>query len=218
MKLLIALVLGLLSLGATPPQKPVVEKPFHLPNRSTVETTDKMWEQSAIVIEGVVTSSRTVVTPPIAPNDRFPLIQTAHDIQVLEVFKADARVTQPGQRITVRQTGGDLDKGTHIERLVPDGIPIYTQGARYILFLQFHDLPASPFYSNGPFGPDGVYKVTNGRIETPSTREMATRNARKSVDAFRGELRALRGRQVSPGASFAGAFLAGHARKRRSAH
>ena len=194
MKPLTALVVGLLSLGATPPQKPVVEKPFQLPNPSRLETTDKMWGQSAIVIEGVVTSSRTVVTPPLVPNDRFPLIQTAHDIQVLEVFKADARVTQPGQRITVRQTGGDLDKGTHIERLVPEGTPIYTQGARYILFLQFHDLPDHPFYSNSGFGPDGVYKVINGRIETPSTRDMATRNADKGADALRGELRAHRGR------------------------
>jgi len=188
--LLIALVVGLSSIATARPQKPVVEKPFHLPNPSRLESTDKMWEQSAIVIEGVVTSSRTVVTPPIAPNDRFPLVQTAHDIQVLEVFKADARVTQSGQRITVRQTGGDLDMGTHIERFVPDGIPIHTQATRYILFLQFHDRPDDPFYSGGSFGPDGVYKVTNDRVETPSTRRMAKDNAEKTADALRGELRA----------------------------
>jgi hypothetical protein len=179
--------LALLSVEAVALQKPVRTVTAHVENRNRMQTIDEMWAAAAVVIEGGFESSRPVVfSTPANPN---PSPRTAYDVRVLEVFKADERVREPGQTITVRQAGGEFDRGSYIERIVPDSMPLYVVGERYILFLRQHSLPTETFYSTSIFSAEGIFKLNGAALEAASKRDWARQLAQQGPDGLRQMLR-----------------------------
>jgi hypothetical protein len=53
-------------------------------------------------------------------------------VKVLEVFRGSY---VRDDEITVVQSGGDRDRGVHIERLSAHGFPLLETGKEYVLFL-----------------------------------------------------------------------------------
>jgi hypothetical protein len=182
--MLVLVPLALLSVGAGALQKPVKTVTAHVENRNRRNTIDEIWAVAAIVIEGRVESCRPVVLP-----DRSP--RSDCDVRVLEVFKPDERVREAGQTITVRQSGGEFDRGSYIERIVPDSMPLYVVGERYILFLRQHNPPppTETFYSTASLSAEGIFKLNGAALEAASKRDWARQLAQQGPDGLRQMLR-----------------------------
>ena len=178
-------------LGATA-QKPVVERRMDLPNRNTMQTLEQLWAAAAVVIDAQVESSRTTAT---SNNlDSFKAIYTFHELRTGEVFKADGRIKGPNQVLTMRQTGGDIDRGDRIERYIAGATPLLNVGGRYILFLIRHDVSfGNIFYSTEVLSDDGIFEVRGATVQTPSKRPVATGLASRGTTELVRRLRELRG-------------------------
>jgi hypothetical protein len=98
-------------------------------------------------------------------------IRSGHRVEVLEVFLAPAGVDVEAREITVIQTGGDRDRGDHIERLTTASFPLLENGKEYVLFLERADV--SDWGS--AYGPDGVFENMNGQVHPIGTSELSVR-------------------------------------------
>lgn len=123
------------------------------------------------------------------PTSSKVLEYTEFAFRVIEVFKGDGRVAVAGAVLPVRQRGGTRDRGDYVEKIVPDGMPLLDVGGRYVLFLRAHILPTAVFYSTGSLGPEGVFGVRPGGVETPGRTLASQRLAKQDVTGLRQALR-----------------------------
>ena len=185
-----------LAVAAALPQSPraVGEKPVavtrrHAENRALFESVSAMWAVAHVVVEGMVESAELLQIPRPAVTP-IPLIQTQFTIRAIEVFKADARIRTSGDRFLIRKSGGDVDRGTHIERIELDDFPIYRIGERYVLFLRQHIPHEQPiFYSPESISGEGVFLMGESSIQPRGRQLLARRLADSGPDAFRKALR-----------------------------
>ncbi len=106
-------------------QKPVKEMEFHIDGGPEPPASlDELWSSGNVVVEGIIQAAEPI-------DSSF----TEYLVQVVEVFKADLQVRPTASAIAVTRMGGVRDKGTHIERRVERGFPLFEVGERYILFL-----------------------------------------------------------------------------------
>lgn len=61
---------------------------------------------------------------------------TAYGFQILEVLHSFGGYNVDADRITVLKDGGDVDRGSYIERAVHEGFPECEPGREYVLFLE----------------------------------------------------------------------------------
>jgi len=174
-------------------QKPVVERQTESrPAMSNLQTLEELWAAAHIIVEGHIESSTAVKFASAANPEPAP--QTAFRVTLVEVFKSDGRLEAATEAITVRQSGGDTDRGTYIERVLPPSGQRYSVGSRYILFLRRHDLPNESFYSSASFGAEGDFKIVGTQLDTPGKR-LGLQLARQGADALRQGLRSRKGSQ-----------------------
>ena len=88
---------------------------------------------------------------------------TMFRVAVLDVLHASGNYGVTPDEITVILTGGDRDRGAYIARTLNEGFPLLELDHEYVLFLTWNAalddwVPA--------FGPDSVWDITHGRVES----------------------------------------------------
>lgn len=173
---------------AAKPTKEVTTQPdFIGPPPSLNETV----LSTDLILRGRVIGGAPRDTP--HAGNRGTWIRTGHRVKVLEVFRAPAGTDLEGQEITVIQTGGDRDRGNHIERLTTSRFPLLQNGKEYVLFLERADV--SDWGS--AYGPDGVFEDANGQVRPFGTSQVAERQRSKPWTEF---LKLLRNQGIGGGA------------------
>jgi hypothetical protein len=92
-------------------------------------------------------------------ENRGVWIRTAYRVEVLEIFRAPVGLSLP-REVTVIQSGGDRDRGSHIERLEVGGFPQLHSGSEYVMFLARADSDAW----GSAYGPDGVFERVGTKV------------------------------------------------------
>jgi len=118
-------------------------------------------------------------------GNRGTWIRTGHRVKVLEVFRAPAGIDLEDREITVMQSGGDRDRGNHIERLTTARFPLLEKGQEYVLFLERADV--SDWGS--AYGPDGVFENVDDRVRPFGTSQVAARQRNLQWTEFLKSLR-----------------------------
>jgi hypothetical protein len=165
---LLAILSVLLSTPVIALQKPVITTNRHVDYRDRIFSADELWNAASVVVDVTITSSQPLDVKTAKSVAEF----TVYDALVFEVYKPSSQVKSAGSTIRVRRTGGDRDRGQHIERTVEDGFPPFQVGEQYTLFLREHVANGDIFYS-ALVGPDGAFKVNGNLLETHGKRELA---------------------------------------------
>jgi hypothetical protein len=100
------------------------------------------------------------------PRGKWDRVMSAYRFRVLEIMHSFGGYNVDPEQITVLKDGGDLDRGAYIERVVHEGFPPFEPGREYVLFLKWN----SPLEGWVPaFGPDSVWDVSKGHVESPGS-------------------------------------------------
>ncbi|MFN7981108.1 MAG: hypothetical protein U0Q11_04560 [Vicinamibacterales bacterium] len=130
--------------------------------------------RAAAVVRVTVTDTATVSVNVANASDVPPLPMTKVIGTVGEVFVKDSRLPSAGT-VSFLVPGGEVDKGTHVERyLVPD-TPAVEVGKTYLVFLGWY--PAANSFSC-LYGFGGLFEVNaGGKVvaygRAPSARKLA---------------------------------------------
>jgi hypothetical protein len=80
---------------------------------------------------------------------------------IVEIVKPDSQIGPLGSSIAFRVSGGEVDKGDHVERYVALGEPKLVAGREYLVALNWEQHENAFFPS---FGPNSIFDVTNGVV------------------------------------------------------
>jgi hypothetical protein len=115
------------------------------------ETFHDLWVASDIIVEAVIGDAHDADLTIRATPPRV-LVRTDYDLDLVEIFKADSRVSASTRRTQLRMLGGSRDKGSSVEEVSQKGLPLFRKGERYVLFLR---------------NPDGLnYSLTTGQADS----------------------------------------------------
>lgn len=129
--------------------KPVKVVEFHIDGRPLPPASwDELWNRADIVVEGIIQAETAL-------DGSF----TAYELQLVEVYKGDSQIATNTPSISVTRMGGVRDKGSHIEKRVEEGFPLFERGEHYILFLQA--------LSNGRYtlSAEGAFLITPSSVQ-----------------------------------------------------
>lgn len=117
---------------------------------------------------GLYAASQSVVVIRVA-GERGVEGATPHQIvtevtgTIVEVVKTNSQVGPAGSIVMFRVSGGEINRGDHIERLVAPGQPRLVPGQDYLVALSWNDNEKSFFLS---YGPGSIFEVSAG-VVTP---------------------------------------------------
>ena len=182
------LVVSVGALVATAAQKPIRHVDIHADGGyGAPGTLDELWERAAVVIDGRVVDVRpanetftpTVAIPAGAPSQPVTRAQTDYVIEVRRVLKSDGVVTSDTATVTVRRSGGRVDRGEYIAEYGDSTFAKFKNRGRYVLFLE----PAKGKQPSGPFylpvvGADSAFEMLGDRV-VPLGRAIASQQLAK---------------------------------------
>ncbi|CAN5741693.1 hypothetical protein BH18ACI5_BH18ACI5_15250 [soil metagenome] len=173
-----AFTLGWLAIGVTEAvQKPLKEQTTYPSFIAPPATLNETVLSTDLVLLGRVVGSIQRDRP--HPGNHGVWIRTGHRVKVLEVFRGPSGHDLSDQEITVVQSGGDRDRGGHIERLSAHGFPQLATGKEYVLFLTNSGEDWGPAY-----GPDAVFERSGDRVLPFGKSQTSTRQATQSWTEF----------------------------------
>ena len=180
----ITCVLGCLGLVASSTQKPMRETTSDALFSPPPSTLAEMIDGVTAVALGTISASRGTSFTLAGGHDA---VATEYSVAVSEVF--GGRNVTPGSSITVISLGGELDRGTYIERNIVPGVKPLTVGHKYILFLNWDSTHSSYVLAYGPsavleddnghavaHGDTGPLKSIHGRAWAEAVRAVAERH------------------------------------------
>ncbi len=105
-------------------------------------------------------------------------VMTAYRFHVLEIMHSFGGHNVDAEQIIVLKDGGELDKGTHVERIVHEGFPSFEPGREYVLFLKWNValggwVPA--------FGPDSALDISKGHVDSPGSASITNKHKGQPV-------------------------------------
>jgi hypothetical protein len=166
-------------------QKPVKEQTIYPSFIGPPPTLNETMLSAELVVLGRVLGN--------SPRDKAHVenggtwIRTGHRVKVLDVFRAPAGSDLGGHEITVVQSGGERDRGTHIERLSTHGFPLLEIGKEYVLLLA----RAGGEEWGSAYGPDGAFERFGDRVLPLGKSETSARQRNQDWDQFLQVLRNL---------------------------
>ncbi len=149
-------------------QKPVKEHTSHPDFIAPPSSLNETVLATPLIVRGRILGSGPRDTGQVGNPGTW--IRTAHRLQVIETLHSppDAEL---GDEITVVQTGGERDRGTHVERLNVNRFPLLQPGKEYVLFLE----PAYGDAWGSAYGPDGVFEKVGERVAPLGTSPTSVR-------------------------------------------
>jgi hypothetical protein len=136
-----------------------------------------------LVVHVKVLKQQTIEPPP--DDERSPLASTVNLVEVREWFIHASDARPAGPMLLVRQGGGRIDRGDHVEYHHANQLPPLNPGDEYVLFLYTHMGQHTIHGSE-----EGTFRVRNGRVEPLGRAGAATDWTHRSVRHFFDALRA----------------------------
>jgi hypothetical protein len=175
--------------GSSAQERPVREYPVftnYAPPPTTLGGLAK--EADAVVVTEVRRlSSREEHTPGASRTS----VLTDYSLNIVEVIKPHPQVPPAGSPITISRAGGDVIEADHVRRSVEVDFPRFKPGERYLLFLRLN--PAS-YRFEILYGPNGSYRIVNGKMQPLGRSELASKVSGKLSEHIVAELRAVASR------------------------
>ena len=177
------LVCGCLSIATMPPStqgKPVKQSYIYGEFQGPPDSLTEM----VLKVDAVV-RVRVVAAVPHDPDPHDtnpPRVITAFTCRVLEILHAFGGHSVDPNRLQVLLIGGDRDRGAYVERVIHSGFPLLETGHEYLLFLLWDEAFIGGWTPS--FGPNGVFDITTGVVDTPGTRKVATDQKGKKAEDF----------------------------------
>lgn len=166
---LVGVLLGLVSVKAADQgQKPVKEQTIYTEFIGPPSTLNETVLSTELIVRGRILGNAPMDKTHV--GNRGTWIRTGHRVRVLEVLRAPAGV-EPINEITVVQTGGDRDRGQHVERLTTHRFPLLHPGKEYVFFLERAENGAW----GSAYGPDGVFERDGDQVRPLGVSKMAAR-------------------------------------------
>lgn len=182
--LLLLLVCFPHALTTQAPAKPVQSEVINTYFKSPPDTLTEMITTADLVVRGRVVGGSprdTLAAPPKGTHTR-----TAYHLKVFELLHAKESRAFDADTIDIIRSGGERDRGTYIERSYQSGFPPFEIGHEYVMFLTWN---ASLNAWVPAFGPDSVYDLAHGIVESPGkanvTRMLTGKNASEFLERIR---------------------------------
>jgi hypothetical protein len=172
--------------------KPVkIHKLFITPKGPTSDSLFQMMADSDALVRGRVVGSSPRVLDLYMGADQPAIkggrVMTAFRVNVSEILHgAGDHVVDTNKPLLLIFNGGDRDRGTYIERVVPEGMPLLEQAHEYVLFLKW-DSSLDGWIV--PYGPDGVLDIGKGVVESAGRATITKRHKGRPAADVLTELR-----------------------------
>jgi len=156
----------------------VVEGMITVEREAPPGTLKKLWTVSHLVCVGEVVDS----SPMDLNHD------STYRIRVSDVVKADGRVKGVGSLVEIHRRGGWRKNRDYISVMKEDDFDPFEARGQYVLFLYWND----SIHRYDPVnGPNGTYKIENGRIKSTGSAILAEKLDDTPLVQFLADLRKL---------------------------
>lgn len=137
----IVLVHGTSGTAHADTQKPVKTREMHGDGGpGPAQSLDALWTMSPLIVDAVIKSVRPadqLMRVPGRPSSEDQIwVQTAYQLEINEVFRDSLGLLKASRPIEVLQTGGDRDRGDHVDSVIDPTFTRFRRGERYVLFLK----------------------------------------------------------------------------------
>jgi len=105
---------------------------------------------------------------------------------VLGTYK-QTKIAGKGAQIVIEQPGGEVEESGEIVNYVDPSFPVLDKGGQYILYLKWNQYTGA---FSIIYGPEGAFQVEGSRLRSPGHTPITLAQTGRSVEVFRGALRA----------------------------
>jgi hypothetical protein len=154
--------------------KPVRETSAKILYKAPPETPDGLYRAADAVAVVIVNDGSSIFTG-VRP---WP-VETEVHCTVVSVVKPSGYVGGPSSELIFRVQGGEVDRGTHVERLLTEQPPLIP-GRKYLVALK---ADASSVLRPA-FGPSVIFDVTDGKLRPQAPSRLAKRHQNASLTDF----------------------------------
>lgn len=178
--LLVGVVLCSLVSAQTKP-KQIDTMPVHIDYKPTPATLEDFVQETTVVVFARVENTGRL-KPKYGRENRRSL-RTEYELRLLDVLKTDDQNLVAGESLLVRRSGGELDEGDRVLRVIDPDFPLFRKGEEYILFLEKTE--DHSIYTVA-YGPNGAFEVTADGTVSPRGRSpmAASQNHRSKNYVF----------------------------------
>lgn len=176
--LLVGVVLCSVVSAQTTPKR-IDTAPVFVSYLQTPATLEDLVRVSKAVVFARVESTGHLKPKYGGPENRR-MLRTEYDLRLLDVLKTDDQALVPGDSIVVRRSGGEIDEGERVLRVVEPEFPLFSKGEEYILFLEKGANDSAYMVA---YGPNGAFEVTaDGMVKSRGRSRMAASQNHRSKD------------------------------------
>jgi hypothetical protein len=129
--------------------------------------TSTLYKQPPSTLVGLYAASDAVLVVRVSGQEGKDSLQGGQRVlteitaAIVEVVKPSPQVGPAGTSIQFRVSGGEVDRGDHIERVIDHGQPKLVAGHDYLVALTW-DRTEGAFFP--AFGPGAIFEVTGGTV------------------------------------------------------
>lgn len=176
--LLVGVVLCSVVSAQTKP-KPIDTTSVHIDYMPSPDTLEELVQTTKVVVLARVENTGRLKPKYSGPENRRSL-RTEYEFRLLDVLKTDDQNMVTGESLVVRRSGGEIDEGDRVLRVVDPEFPLFRKGEEYILFLE--KTPNDSTYMVA-YGPNGAFQVAaDGTVKPRGRSLMAASQNRRSKD------------------------------------
>jgi hypothetical protein len=171
------LVVGPQGTSSTTPQKEIRTDIINSYFKAPPDTLREMILQADLVVRG-----RLIGASPrdeaVKGGNRGTVTRTAYRLKIDEVLHTKDSKIIDASTIDIVRSGGDRDRGSHIQRSQQAGFPPFETGTDYLLFLVWNESLSAWV---PPYGPDSAFDLRKGVVDSPG--KAAVTNGLKGLPA-----------------------------------